>query len=162
MAITFNFGNGAQSATPVTRTIRPWNYTAAFRATSTTGNSARMVDTKTDLDKMTTIKTSRENIADVYATLAADSIPIANRSANSKGTTCRVELKTTASKEVEDFVILLPMECDIRIRFPNDAEITGQDIDTLINAAYACALDSLGDNLIISDLARGALTPAGV
>lgn len=161
MAIQFNFGTGAQG-TPVNKPVSPWSYVAAFRATQNQSGRARMIDIKTDLDKPTTLIITNEKIANVYTTLTSVAVPVDNQSLNVEGTTVRVELRTIATKVDGPKTIHLPLECDIRVRIPNDAELTAADMDTLVSAAYAGLLDSSGKNMILSDLARGALTPAGV
>lgn len=161
MAIQFNFGSGAQG-TPVNKAVSPWSYVAAFRATQNQSGRARMIDIKTDLDKPTSLVITNEKIANVYTTLASVAVPVDNQSLNVEGTTVRVELRTIATKADGTKTVHLPLECDIRVRIPNDAELTAGDMDTLVSAAYAGLLDASGQNKVLSDLARGALTPAGV
>lgn len=161
MAITFNFGSGSQG-TATTKALKPWQYTVAFRAADQSKGAATMIDTKTDLDKPTQIKVTREKIDDVYKTLTVEPVPTANQALNASGTTVRAELRTMATKTVGTDTIFLPLWADIRVRIPNDAEITGSDVDTLVSAAYAALCDDSGSNIVISDIARGALTPAGV
>lgn len=162
MAINFHFGTGAQAAAAVTRNILPWLYTTAFRATSASAGSARMVDIKTDIDKTTAVRITKESIANVYQTLTSDAVPVTNQVANAKGFTARIELKTMATKTVGTIDYYLPMECDIRVRIPVDAAITDGDIDTLVNATYAALLNQAGNNIVVSEIMRDALTPAGV
>lgn len=161
MAIQFNFGTGARG-TPINKSVSPWSYVAAFRATQNQSGRARMIVIKTDLDKPTSLVITNEKIANVYTTLTSVAVPVDNQSLNVEGTTVRVELRTIATKADGLKTIHLPLECDIRVRIPNDAELTAADMDTLVSAAYAGLLDASGQNMILSDLARGALTPAGV
>lgn len=161
MAISFNFGSGSQG-TATTKSLSPWQYTAAFRAVDQSKGTAVMTDSKTDLDKPTQIKITREKIDNVYDTLTVDAVPAANQALNVSGITVRAELRTMATKTVGTDTIFLPLWADIRVRMPSDAEITGSDVDTLVSAAYAALCDDSGNNIVISDIARGALTPAGV
>lgn len=161
MAIQFNFGTGARG-TAVNKPVSPWSYVAAFRATQNQSGRARMIDIKTDLDKPTSLVITNEKIANVYTTLTSVAVPVNNQSLNVEGTTIRVELRTIATKADGPKTIHLPLECDIRVRIPNDAELTAADMDTLVSSAYAGLLDASGTNMVLSDLARGALTPAGV
>lgn len=163
MAITFHFGVGSQSSTTVNKVVSPWLYTAAFRATMNQPGRARMIDIKTDLDKPTSLVLTNEKINNVYTTLTSVAVPAVNQSMNTEGTTVRAELRTIATKiGANDAVLHLPLECDIRVRIPNDAELTAADIDTLVCACYGAICDATGTNMVLSDLARGALTPAGV
>lgn len=161
MAIQFNFGSGSQGEA-INKSVHPWSYVAAFRATQNQAGRARMINIKTDLDKPTSLVISNEKIANVYNTLTSVAVPVDNQSLNVEGTTVRVELRTIATKGDGLYTIHLPLECDIRVRIPNDAGLTAADMDTLVSATYAGLLDATGQNMILSDLARGALTPAGV
>lgn len=161
MAISFKFGTGAQG-TGVTKTLLPWAYTAAFRTVSDSGSLARMTDILAPLDKKTTLKVTLDKIANVYSTLADNSVPIAAQSANVSGHTVFVELKTIATKTVGTDEIQLPMVARIELRLPDDADIAETDIDTLILAAYAGLCGSTGTPVVVTEKMRGALTPVGI
>lgn len=162
MSIQFNFGAGAQNEDTVSRTIKPWAYGEAFRVVNSQVGSAKMVNIKTDIDKTTAIRVTVESIENVYRTLTSDNVPVEKQVVNAKGTTIRAELKTIATKSVGEETFYLPMECDIRIRIPNDPDIDAANIDTLIDAAYAAMLDEAGNNKVTTELARGALVPKGI
>lgn len=161
MAITFNFGTGAQGDS-VSKTLKPWLYTAAFRATSYGVGNATMVNTKTDLDKKTSIKVTLSKIANVFETLAKGTIPVANQLTSQTGHTVFCELKTIATKSVGTEVAYIPIVSRIEIRVPDDPDITDSDIETLVLATYAGLCNQAGTSDVMSDKLRGALTPAGV
>jgi hypothetical protein len=161
MAISFNFGTGAQG-TGVTKTLKPWAYTDAFRIVSDSGTLARMTDILAPLDKQTTVKVTLDKIANVYSTLADGSVPVSAQNANTSGHTVFAELKTIATKTVGDTVIQLPMVARIELRLPDDADIAESDIDTLVLAAYAALCNSSGTPVVVTEKMRGALTPVGI
>lgn len=161
MAISFNFGTGAQG-TGVVKTLLPWNYTAAFRTISDSGSLARITDILAPLDKKTTIKVTLDKIANVYTTLTDVSVPIVAQSANTSGHTVFAELKTIATKIVGTTEVQLPMVARIELRLPDDATIAESDIDKLILATYAALCDSTGNPVVVTEKMRGALTPVGI
>lgn len=161
MAISFNFGTGAQD-TGVNKALKPWKYTTAFRTISDSGTLARMTDILAPLDKKTTIKVTLDKIANVYSTLADGNVPVSAQSANTSGHTVFAELKTIATKTVGTDIIQLPMVARIELRLPDDADIAESDIDTLVLAAYAALCDSTGSPVVVTEKMRGALTPVGI
>lgn len=161
MAISFNFGAGAQG-TGVTKTLLPWAYTTAFRIISDSGSLARMTDILSPLDKKTTIKVSLDKIANVYTTLADGTVPVSAQLANTMGHTVFVELKTIATKTVNDVVVQLPMVSRLELRLPDDADIAESDVETLVLATYAALCNSAGSPTVVTEKMRGALTPVGI
>lgn len=161
MAIQFNFGSGAQK-TAVAVNLAPWDYLAAFRQVSDNGVVARMTDVLTPLDKKTSIKISLSKIANVYNTLADETVPVDQQSANTTGQTIFCELKTIATKTSGDITTQLPMVARVELRLPNDADIAESDVLTLIMAAVASLCDENGNPVVVTEKMRGALTPAGI
>lgn len=165
MAISFNFGAASQGV-GVTKTLKPWNYSSAFRIISDSGTLARMTDILSPLDKLTTAKVTLEKIANVYTTLAGGTVPLAAQNANVSGHTVFVELKTIATKIVTtgttSVTVQLPIVSRIEIRLPDDADIAESDIDTLIMATYGLLCDSAGLPTVVTEKMRGALTPVGI
>lgn len=161
MAISFQFGTGALG-TAVTKNLQPWAYTTAVRTISDSGSVARMSDILAPLDKKTTMKVSLDKIADVYATLADGSVPVAERSANVSGGTVFAELKTIATKAVGDATVQIPMVGRIELRLPFDSAITEADITTLVMATFGLLCDASGNPVVVTEKLRGALTPAGI
>lgn len=161
MAISFNFGTSAQG-TGVTKTLKPWAYSSAFRIISDSGSLARMTDILAPLDKVTTAKVTLDKIANVYTTLADGAVPLSSQNANVTGHTVFVELKTIATKVVGTNTIQLPMVSRIELRLPDDADIAESDIDTLILATYGLLCDAAGNTTVVTEKMRGALTPVGI
>ena len=161
MSVTFNFGTGSQ-ATAVSKSMKPWNYSAAFRIQSDNGSVARMTDILTPLDKKTTIKVSLDRIANVYSTLADNAVPVAEQSANVSGQTVFVELKTIATRVDGNVTIQVPMVSRLELRLPNDANIAESDVEALVMATYAALCDNTGNCIVTSEKMRGALTPVGL
>jgi hypothetical protein len=161
MAISFNFGAASQG-TGVTKTLKPWNYSSAFRIISDSGTLARMTDILSPLDKLTTAKVTLEKIANVYTTLAGGTVPLAAQNANVSGHTVFVELKTIATKIVNTVTVQLPIVSRIEIRLPDDADIAEADIDTLVMATYGLLCDAAGLPTVVTEKMRGALTPVGI
>lgn len=161
MAISFQFGSGAQG-TATTKAFSPWAYTTAFRTISDNGSQARMADILSPLDKKTTAKVTLEKIANVYTTLADGAVPVANQSSNTSGGTVFAELKTIATKTDGLNTVFIPMVARVEVRVPNDPDITGSDIETLVMAAYGLLCDASSSNTVITEKLRGALTPAGI
>lgn len=161
MAISFNFGTGA-TGTAKSLSLLPWAYTTAFRNVSDNGVVARMTDILAPLDKKTSIKISLDKIANVYTTLAENSVPVAEQSSNTSGQTVFCELKTIATKTVGDATVQLPMVSRIELRLPNDKDIAESDINTLVLATYAALCDASGNPTVVTEKMRGALTPAGI
>lgn len=161
MSVTFNFGALSQK-TGVTKTIKPWDYAAGFRIQSDNGSVAKMTGILTPLDKKTTIKVTLDRIANVYSTLADNTVPVAEQSANVTGQTVFVELKTIATRVHEEKTIQIPMVSRIELRLPNDAEIAESDVEALIFATYAALCDGSGNSIVLTEKMRGALTPVGI
>lgn len=162
MAISWHFGTGAQG-TAVSKSLLPWAYSSAFRIMTDNGQLARMSDIKAPLDKKTTVKITLDKIANVYSTLADNSVPLACQSANVTGATVFAELKTITTKTLTDgTVIQLPMVGRIELRLPNDADIAESDIESLVLATYAALCDDAGSPVVVTEKIRGALTPAGI
>lgn len=161
MAITFNFGTGAQG-TSVSKSLKPWIYADAFRIISDSGSLARMTDILAPLDKKTTAKVTLDKIANVYTTLAAGTVPVAAQSANTSGQTVFVELSTIATKEVGTDTIQVPAVCRIELRLPNDSDITEANVEELVMATYGLLCTTEGNPKVVTELMRGALTPAGI
>lgn len=161
MAISFTFGAGSQG-TAVSKSLLPWNYSAAFRTITDSGTMARMTDTLSPLGKETTAKVTLEKIADVYKTLANNSIPVASQSASVAGHTVFVELRTIATNVVGEQTVLLPLVSRIELRLPDDADITESDIEKLVMATYGLLCDSAGNPKVVTEKMRGALTPVGI
>lgn len=161
MAISFQFGTGAQGTT-VSKSLLPWNYSTAFRIISDSGQLARMTDILSPLDKMTTAKVTLEKIANVYTTLAGGTVPLIAQNANTVGHTVFVELRTIATKIVGTAVIQLPMVSRIELRLPDDADIAESDVEKLVMATYGLLCDSLGNPTVVTEKMRGALTPVGI
>lgn len=164
MAISFNFGTSSQNV-GVTKTLKPWNYSGAFRIISDSGTLARMTDILSPLDKVTTAKVTLERIANVYTTLAGGTVPLLAQNTNVSGHTVFVELKTIATKVVgttPPITVQLPMVARLELRLPDDADITESDIDSLILATYALLCDSAGNPTVVTEKMRGALTPVGI
>lgn len=161
MAISFNFGTGAQG-TATTKAFSPWAYLTAFRIITDSGSLAKMTDIVAPLDKKTTLKVTLDKIANVYSTLAENSIPVAAQSANTTGQTVFVELKTIATKTVSGTEIQLPMVARIELRLPNDSEISESDVEKLVMATYAGLCNTAGDPVVVTEKMRGALTPTGI
>lgn len=161
MAISFTFGAGSQGVA-VSKDLKPWLYSAAFRTISDSGVQARMTDILAPLDKKTTIKVTLDKIANVYTTLADSTIPVAAQNANTSGHTVFVELKTIATKTVGTDVISLPMVSRLELRLPDDAEIAESDVETLVLATYAALCDATGNPVVVTEKMRGALTPVGI
>lgn len=161
MAILFNFGTSSQNV-GVTKTLKPWNYSGAFRIISDSGTLARMTNILSPLDKVTTAKVTLEKIANVYTTLAGGTVPIAAQNACVSGHTVFVELKTIATKVVNSVTIQLPMVSRLELRLPDDADIAEADIESLVLATYALLCDSAGLPTVVTEKMRGALTPVGI
>lgn len=161
MAISFQFGSGSQGSS-VSKSLLPWAYTTAFRTISDNGNQARMTDILSPLDKRTTAKVTLDKIANVYSTLADNSIPVANQSSNTSGGTVFVELKTVATKLDGDQTIHIPMVGRIELRLPSDPDITEADVETLVMATYGLLCNSSGNPVVVAEKLRNALTPAGI
>lgn len=161
MAISYNFGSGAQG-TAVPTNLYPWAYTTAFRIISDNGSIARMTDILAPLDKKTTIKVTLEKIANVYTTLADGTVPVAEQSANVSGQTVFCELKTIATKTVGDVTVQLPIVSRIELRLPNDADIAEADITKIVMATFASLCDASGSPTVVTEKMRGALTPSGI
>lgn len=161
MAISFNYGSGAQG-TAATKPFFPWAYSTAFRIISDSGTLARMTDIVAPLDKKTTIKVTLDKIANVYTTLAEDKIPVTAQSANTSGQTVFIELKTIATKTVGEVEIQLPMVSRIELRLPNDADITEANVEALVMATYAGLCNAAGNPTVVTEKMRGALTPVGI
>jgi uncharacterized protein YejL (UPF0352 family) len=161
MAISFQFGSGSQD-TAIDVSMAPWIYTAAFRKISDNGSNARMTDILSPLDKKTSIKISLAKIANVYSTLADNSVPAAEQSANVSGATVFVELKTIATKVVDSVTIQIPLVSRIELRIPFDSEITEADITTLVMSTFAALCDEDGNPVVVTEKMRGALLPAEV
>lgn len=161
MGIAFNFGIGATGAA-VTKSLAPWAWTTAFRTVSDTGTVARVTDILAPLDKRTSIKTSLSRIANVYSTLASDTVPVDEQSSNTSGQTVFVELQTLATKTVGERTVQLPMVSRIELRLPNDADIAESDITTLVMATFAGLCDASGNPTVVTEKMRGALTPTGI
>lgn len=161
MAILFNFGTSSQNV-GVTKTLKPWNYSGAFRIISDSGTLARMTNILSPLDKVTTAKVTLDKIANVYTTLAGGTVPLAAQNASVSGHTVFVELKTIATKVVGTNTIQLPMVARLELRLPDDADIAETDIDTLVMATYGLLCDAAGLPVVVTEKMRGALTPVGI
>lgn len=162
MSITWNLGSGAQAATPVTLSYRPWMYDDAFRVTSSAPTLAKMTDILAPLDKPTEIKISTETIANVYSTLANSKIPVSEQNSNTSGTSVFVQLRTvatyvktvgTTSSEVQ-----LPLEARLQIRIPNDVELTNTVLDEVLGQLIACVRKQDGSSRL-NEITRGSLVP---
>lgn len=162
MAISFQYGTGAQATTPVTKNLYPWAYATAFRTVSDTGTAAKMADVVAPLDKKTTAKVTLTKIANVYSTLADGEIPVANQSSNTSGGTVFAELKTIATKTVGTSTIYVPMVGRIELRIPFDSDISESDISSLVMSTFGLLCDASGNPVVITEKLRGALTPAGI
>lgn len=161
MSIAFNFGAGA-TGTAVNKSLAPWAWLTAYRTISDTGSIARMADILAPLDKRTTIKVSLSKIANVYSTLANDTVPLDEQSSNTSGQTVFTELTTLATKTVGGKTIQLPMQGRIELRLPNDADISESDVTTLVMATFAGLCDASGSPVVVTEKMRGALTPVGI
>lgn len=161
MAVTFNFGTGAQGDA-VNKPLKPWAYPSAIRIVSDSGSSARMTDILSPLDMRTTLKVTLDKIANVYTTLADGTVPVAQQSANTSGGTIFAELKTVATKVVGTDTIQIPMVGRIELRLPNDSAITESDVNELVMATYGILCDASGNPTVVTEKLRGALTPAGI
>lgn len=159
--ITKNYGEGTQG-TSVPKNLKPWLYGSSFRVISDNGSIARMTDIRAPLDKLTTLKVTKEKIANVYSTLASGTVPLAEQSLNVEGTTTMVELTTVLTKTDGLVKVQLPVVFRVIARSPNDPDITGSLIDELIMDTAAIMADELGNNILTTEIMRGALTPAGI
>lgn len=164
MALSTNYGSGAQASEAVSLSLYPWQYTDAFRTSSDNGSSSRITDIVGPLDKPTSIKTVVTRIANVYQTLAGGSIPIANQSLNVTGQTTFCELTTILSKAATETSpeTMYPVQARVELRLPNTAELTETDVLNLTLAAFAGLCDDKGIPVVITERMRGALTPAGI
>lgn len=159
MAIAFQFGSAFN--TPVNKSLAPWKYDTAVRVVQNQGSLVKLTDILAPLDKQTSMKLTSTRIANVYNTLADGSVPVAEQSSNTSGTSVFVELKTVATRAgaVEDTTVQLPMVARIELRLPNDAEIAEADITTLVMATFALLCDDAGAPVVVTQKMRGALAP---
>lgn len=158
------FGTGAYGQDEVSNAYF-WDYPNAFRVVSDTGSSVRLTDILTPLDKRTYLKFSLSKIANVYATLGGDSVPVAERSSNPTGQTLFCELTTILTKTnptISGGIIQVPIQTRVELRLPNDGDLTDDDIMELMALTAAGLCDDAGLPRITSEMLRGALVPAGI
>lgn len=134
MSLSTNYGTGARKIDAVTKNLYPWDWTVGFRVNSDTGSASRIVDTLSPLDKPTHIKCTVSKIANVYATLANNSIPVANQAANITGQTVFCELSTILSKAATatEPEIQYPVVARVELRLPNTADLLESDVENLV------------------------------
>jgi hypothetical protein len=98
-------------------------------------------------------------IADVYKTLALNSVPVVNQSPFKRGATVYAETAITASAEDEHSTMvepeILPIVIGVKIRVPLNAVIEEEAIGGLIDATLALLKDDSGHYQILSKAARG-------
>mgnify|MGYP004443678611 CR=1 FL=1 len=166
MAMTFNFGPGAQSETTVALNVKPWNYSGAFKTAQKNATYTLLIDTKTDLGNTVSVKRQCEPVSNVYSTVAADNIPVANRYTVVAGTKVTSEAYANGSYEVTSQTttskIVSPARCRIQFWSGNDPNWTNDDFATLLTAAIAGLMDQEGNFIVTDELRRGLLSPTGV
>jgi hypothetical protein len=162
MALTWNYGTGAQATPAKTLSYFSWKYNDAYRVTENAPNRAKFTDILAPVDKPTEIKISIEPINNVYSTLANAKVPVSSQNANTTGTSIFVQLRTVANYTrtigTTSQDIQLPLEGRIQLRLANDAEITNAEVDLMIGAMLACLRNEDGTSRV-GEIMRGSLVP---
>jgi len=145
---------------------KPWDY-SKLREVDGDAKSTRLVVTTSPLGKQTKIKFVLSRIANVYSTLASNTVPVLAQSINHEGQTLFVEVNTTA--EADEAVnatttkkVIIPMVARIELRIPSHDAIDEQSINDLIGMLYASLCNGTGASILTTEKLRGALAPSGV
>jgi len=165
MSLNWNFGVGAQFATPSNLAYNPWLYADSIRVTSDAPTQVKFTDILAPLDKPTELKISVEPIANVYSTLTNNRVPVTSQSANTSGTSVFVQLRTMVDYDkvlgTDTTNVQLPLEARIQIRVPNDAQLTSVELNKLVASTFAVLCSENGSSRL-GEILRGGLVPKGI
>lgn len=124
-----------------------------------TGQLVKLANILSPLDKPSTAKISNTRIANVYQTIAKGSIPALAQALNVSGCSVFAELNVVGSKlDSASREILLPMQCRIELKVPNDGDIDNSLLKVLALSCLNLLHNPAGpDDLRVTEIMRGVL-----
>ncbi len=167
MTLDLNQGSAIDTGVSIFTSVNslPWAPGAVQKITDE-GNLVRLVNVLGPLDAPTTVKLTNTRIANVYASLARNTIPPSAQAPNVTGQSIFVEVTVMASIGSGADKVYVPLRARLDLALPNHAALTEADIFSAGSASapslvglLIASLTGADGNTRVKSMMRGALYP---